>query len=157
AFLLALVHTLFSEGLVSLRAAAGLVGGLDKVEAVARDFAPEGVAEACGIPADVIRRLARELARAGAAACHGRPGNCVQEFGTLATWGCDLVNILTGNLDRPGGVMFSSPAAPLDAGLPRGKGVEIGRWRSRVSGQPEVGGLIPSSTMAEEMLTPGDG
>src|SRR5262249_61345561 len=55
------------------------------------------------------------------------------------------------------GVMFTSPAAPIDAGLPKGKVVEIGRWKSRVSGQPEVGGLIPSSTMAEEMLTPGDG
>jgi anaerobic selenocysteine-containing dehydrogenase len=53
--------------------------------------------------------------------------------------------------------MFTTPAAPIDAGLPKGKGVEIGRWKSRVSGQPEVDGLIPSSTMAEEMLTPGDG
>ncbi|HUM00530.1 MAG TPA: molybdopterin dinucleotide binding domain-containing protein, partial [Mycobacterium sp.] len=57
----------------------------------------------------------------------------------------------------PGGVMFTTPAAPIDAGLPKGKGFEIGRWKSRVSGQPEVGGMIPSSTMAEEMLTPGDG
>src|SRR5262249_17374180 len=53
--------------------------------------------------------------------------------------------------------MFPSPAAPIDAALPKGKGFEIGRWKSRVSGQPEVEGLIPSSTMAEEMLTPGDG
>src|SRR5262249_8628209 len=59
--------------------------------------------------------------------------------------------------DRPGGVMFSTPAAPIDAGLPKGKGFAIGRWTSRVSAQPEVGGLIPSSTMAEEMLTPGEG
>ncbi len=156
-FLLALVHTLFEEGLVDLGAAAGLVGGLDTVEAVAREFAPESVADSCGISAPVIRRIARELAAAESAACYGRLGTCVQEFGTLATWGCDLVNILTGNLDRPGGVMFPKPAAPLDPALPKGKGFEIGRWKSRVSGQPEVEGLIPSSTMAEEMLTPGDG
>jgi anaerobic selenocysteine-containing dehydrogenase len=81
----------------------------------------------------------------------------VQEFGTLASWGCDLVNILTGNLDRPGGVMFTTPAAPLDAALPRGKGFEVGRWKSRVGGHPEVEGLIPSSAMAEEILTPGPG
>jgi anaerobic selenocysteine-containing dehydrogenase len=157
AFLLAIVHTLFGEGLVDLGAAAGLVGGLDTVEAVAREFAPEAVAGYCGISAAVIRRIARELAAAESAACYGRLGTCVQEFGTLASWGCDLVNLLTGNLDRPGGVMFTTPAAPIDAGLPQGKGVEIGRWRSRVSGQPEVAGMIPSSTMAEEMLTPGDG
>ena len=157
AFLLALVHTLFEENLVNLGAAAGLIGGLDTVEAVARDFAPEAVADYCGISAAVIRRIARELAAAQSAACYGRLGTCVQEFGTLASWGCDLVNVLTGNLDRAGGVMFTTPAAPIDAGLPKGKGFEIGRWKSRVSGQPEVAGMIPSSTMAEEILTPGDG
>jgi anaerobic selenocysteine-containing dehydrogenase len=157
AFLLALVHTLFAEGLVKLGAAAGLVNGLDEVEAVAREFAPEAVAGFCGIAAPEIRRIAQELAAAESAACYGRLGTCVQEFGTLASWGCELVNILTGNLDRPGGVMFTTPAAPIDAALPKGKGFEIGRFRSRVSGQPEVEGLIPSSTMAEEMLTPGPG
>jgi len=157
AFLLALVHTLFEEGKVDLGAAAGLVDGLETLQAVTSDFTPEAVAGHCGIPSDVIRRIARELAAAESAACYGRLGTCVQEFGTLASWGCDLVNLLTGNLDRPGGVMFATPAAPLDALLPKGKGFEIGRWKSRVSGQPEVGGLIPSSTMAEEMLTPGEG
>ncbi len=157
AFLLALVHTLFDEGLVRLGAAAGLVSDLDRVEALARDFAPERVADFCGIPGPEIRRIAREFAAAESAACYGRLGTCVQEFGTLASWGCDLLNILTGNLDRPGGVMFTTPAAPIDAALPRGKGVTFGRWKSRVGGQPEVDGLIPSSTMAEEMLTPGAG
>jgi anaerobic selenocysteine-containing dehydrogenase len=157
AFLLALVHTLFDEDLVALGAAAGLLNGLDEVEAIAREFAPETVAAFCGIEASEIRRIAREFAAAESAACYGRLGTCVQEFGTLASWGCDLVNILTGNLDRPGGVMFTTPAAPIDAALPKGKGFELGRFRSRVSGQPEVEGLIPSSTMAEEMLTPGPG
>jgi anaerobic selenocysteine-containing dehydrogenase len=156
-FLLAVVHTLFEEDLVDLGAAGGLVAGLDAVAAAALAYPPERVAERCGIDAATTRRLARELASAPSAACYGRLGTCVQEFGTLATWGCDLVNILTGNLDRPGGVMFTNPAAPIDAALPKGKGFEIGRWHSRISGQPEVGGLIPSSTMAEEILTPGQG
>src|SRR5262245_15364131 len=156
AFLLALVHTLFEEGLVKLEAAADLVNGLDTVKTVARAFAPEAVANYCGISASTIRRIARELSAAESAACYGRLGTCVQEFGTLASWGVDLVNVLTGNLDRPGGVMFPAPAAPYNA-IIKGKGFEIGRWKSRVSGQPEVGGMIPSSTMAEEILTPGDG
>ena len=157
AFLLAIVHTLFDERLVDLGAASGLVNGLETVEAAAREFAPESVAAYCGVPAPAIRRIARELAAAESAACYGRLGTCVQEFGTLASWGVDLVNVLTGNLDRPGGVMFTSPAAPIDSAMPKGKGFEIGRWTSRVSGQPEVEGKIPSSAMAEEMLTPGDG
>jgi anaerobic selenocysteine-containing dehydrogenase len=157
AFLLALVNTLFDEDLVALGAATGRVNGLAEVRALASEFAPESVADFCGIPAATIRRLAREHAAAESAACYGRLGTCVQEFGALASWAVDLVNVLTGNLDRPGGAMFATPAAPLEAGLPRGNGFEMGRWHSRVSGQPEVEGLIPSSTMGEEMLTPGPG
>lgn len=157
AFLFAMVHTLFEENLVDLGAAEGRINGLDDVRAVVAQFAPETAAAHCGVRADTIRRLAREHAAAPSAACYGRLGTCVQEFGTLASWGCDLVNILTGNLDRPGGVMFPTAAAPVDAALPQRKGYEIGRWHSRVSEQPEVDGQIPSSTMAEEILTPGEG
>src|SRR5882724_1736933 len=156
AFLLAMVHVLVEEKLVRLGAAEGLVNGLDEVEAVVREFAPEAVAKHCGIPADVIRRIARELAAAKSAACYGRLGTCVQEFGTLASWGVVLVNILTGNLDRVGGAMFPNAAAPVGA-IAKGRPFGFGRWKSRVSGQPETGGMIPSSAMAEEMLTPGEG
>ncbi len=155
AFLLAMVHTLFDEGLVRLGAAEGRVAGLGAVREIAVAFAPESVAEFCGIPGPTIRRLAREQAAAESAACYGRLGTCVQEFGTLASWAVDLVNVLTGNLDRRGGVMFTTPAAPIDAALP--KRFEFARWKSRVSGQIETGGLIPSSTMGEEILTPGEG
>jgi len=160
AFLLALVHTLFDEGLVKLGAAAGITNGVESVETIAHDFAPGLVADFCGISADVIRRIAREFAAARSAACYGRLGTCVQEFGLLATWGVDLLNILTGNLDRSGGAMFTNAAASrVIAGNRFGKGkpFEFGRWKSRVSGKPETGGMIPSSTMAEEILTPGEG
>jgi anaerobic selenocysteine-containing dehydrogenase len=156
AFLLAMVHTLVTECLVRLGTAEGLVSGLDKVQALAREFSPEVVEEYCGLTAETIRRLAREFAAAESAACYGRLGTCVQEFGTLASWGCDLLNVLTGNLDRPGGAMFPQPAAPI-TGLFKAPPFDFGRWKSRVSGQPEVRGRIPSSAMAEEMLTPGEG
>src|SRR5215470_9902156 len=156
AFLLAIVHTLFDEGLVRLGAATSMVNGLDAVESIGKDFAPEAVADFCGIPAGTIRRIAREFSRAKSAACYGRLGTCTQEFGTLSSWAVDLVNVLSGNLDREGGVMFTEAAASR-AILSRGKPFQFARWRSRVSGRPECGGQIPSSTMAEEILTAGDG
>src|SRR5262245_14075825 len=103
AFLLALVHTLFAEGLVDLGAAAEHVQDLGAVEALAREFSAEAVADYCGVAAQTTRRIARELAAAPSAACYGRLGTCVQEFGTLASWAIDLLNVLSGNLDRPGG------------------------------------------------------
>src|SRR5262249_45952264 len=156
ALLLALVHTLFEEKLVRLGAADGLVAGLDTVEVAAREFVPERVAGFCGVPATVIRRIAREFAAADAAACYGRLGTCVQEFGTLASWGIDLVNVLTGTAGGSGGAILRMAAARV-TGLRKPSPFAFGRGKSRVSGQPEVGGRIPSSTMAEEMLTPGAG
>jgi anaerobic selenocysteine-containing dehydrogenase len=133
AFLLAIVHTLFEERLAKLGAAENLVNGLEAVQTAVRDFAPENVASYCGIAPEVIRRLAREIASAESAACYGRLGTCVQEFGTLTSWGIDLINVVTGNLDRPGGAMFPSAAAPLTA-IASSKPFEFARWKSRVSG-----------------------
>jgi anaerobic selenocysteine-containing dehydrogenase len=156
AFLLAIVYTLFQEKLVRLGDLSDLVAGLDLVEEIARGFAPEAVARFCGIGAPSIRRIAREFSGAKSAVCYGRLGTCAQEFGLLASWGVDLLNILTGNLDRPGGAMFTTPAASL-AALSKGKPFDFGRYQTRVSGRPVSSGMPPSSTMAEEILTPGPG
>ena len=94
------------------------------------------------------------------AAVYGRIGLCNQEFGTLASWLIDVVNILTGNFDRPGGLMFGNPVAWGANSLPDPQwadGVTFGRWKSRVRGAPEVLGQVPVSCLAEEIATPGDG
>jgi anaerobic selenocysteine-containing dehydrogenase len=157
AFLLAMIHVLFAEGRVDLGACAGLANGLDPVEAIAARFAPERVAARCGIAAPEIRRLALAMADAPSAAAYGRMGTCVQRFGTLASWALDLLCILTGNLDRPGGAMFANPAAPLYPALEPEGPVRFGRWRSRVSGRDEITGEIPVMALAEEIETPGEG
>lgn len=158
ALLFAIVHVLFDEGLVDLGRLADHVTGLDRVQAAAADFPPDAVAEHCGVDADEIRTLAREIAAAPSAAVYGRIGTSTVEFGTLTSWLVDVVNILTGNLDRPGGVMFAS--SPI-AGAPRparpGRGFKTGRWRSRVSGHGEVLSEMPAVALAEEIETPGEG
>jgi anaerobic selenocysteine-containing dehydrogenase len=158
--LIAMVHVLFAEGLVDLGRLDGLVVGIEEVERVARDFSPEAVSSTTAIDAATIRRLARELAAAETAAVYGRIGTCTQEFGTLASWLVDVLNILTGNLDRPGGAMFAKPAAggATTSGTPgRGRGVKLGRRASRVRGLPESYGELPVVCLAEEIDTPGAG
>ncbi|GAA1789124.1 molybdopterin dinucleotide binding domain-containing protein [Actinomadura chokoriensis] len=153
-FLMALVHTLFAEDLVTDRL-PGRVNGLDDLRALAVDFAPERVASATGVPADVIRRTARELAAADRAAVYGRIGTCTQAFGTLNSWLVDALNVLTGNLDREGGAMFPRPAhMPV---YRRKKPFTTGRWRSRVRALPEVNGELPVATLADEIETAGEG
>ncbi len=158
--LLGIACTLIEEGLVEPGRLAEHCNGLEEVQELAREFQPERVAAACGIEARDIRRMARELAAARRAAVYARIGTTTQEFGTLASWAVDVVNVLTGNLDREGGAMFTLAAAAQknSTGEPgRGKGVRLGRWHSRVRGLPEAYGELPVACLAEEIDTEGEG
>jgi len=160
-FLLAMCNVMISEELVDLGGAADHVRNYERAVELAGMFPPERVAERCGIAADDIRRITREFCGAKTAACYGRIGTTCQEFGTLASWAVDLVNVLSGNLDRPGGAMFTKPVATRGAnrnhGRKGGRGVKLGRWRSRVRDLPESFGELPVATLADEILEPGDG
>ncbi len=151
--ILAMVRTLFDEGLTR---PAPYVDRVDDVRRLVEPFTPEMAEQASGIDADDVRRLARELAAADGAAAYGRIGVSTTGFGSLAQWGIQCLNILTGDFDQPGGVLFTEPAVDfVERGL-------IGRghydlWRSRVRGIPEYGGELPAAVMREEIETPGEG
>ncbi|MBU1171869.1 MAG: molybdopterin oxidoreductase family protein [Proteobacteria bacterium] len=156
-FLLSLVHVLFKENLVSLGKLDGHVTGIEVVKKASELFSPESVEGHCGINKTTIFKIARELAAADKAVVYARMGTSVVEFGTLSNWLVDVLNVLTGNLDKEGGAMF-----PMAAHVPvipavKGKGFKIGRWKSRVKGLPEVMGEFPAATLADEIVTPGSG
>jgi len=152
--LAAMAYVLFEEKLVDLGDLAPHVQGVKELADVLREFTPEAAAEACDVDADTIRALARELAAAPTAAVYGRIGSCTVPHGTLASWLVDVLNILTGNLDRPGGALFPQSATdrtPRPAGP--GRGFALGRWHSRVSQHPEAKGELPLAALAEEIDT----
>ncbi|NGO45172.1 molybdopterin oxidoreductase family protein [Streptomyces sp. YC419] len=152
--LAAMAYVLFEEKLTDLGELAELVQGLGELSDAVRDFTPEAVAEACDVDAGTIRALARELAAAPTAAVYGRIGSCTVPHGTLASWLVDVLNILTGNLDRAGGALFPQAATdktPRPAGP--GRGFALGRWHSRVSRHPEAKGELPIAALAEEIDT----
>lgn len=151
--LLAMLHVLFDEGLTS---PAGYVDGVEAVRAAVAEFTPEYAEVASGLDAEVIRRLTRELAAADGAAAYGRLGLSTQGFGSVCQWAINCLNILTGNLDREGGVLFTEPAIDFVATGLVGRG-HFDKYRSRVRGAPEYGGELPVSVFAEEIETPGDG
>ena len=159
--LAALVNVLAAEGLADPGAhVAAHLNGVDAVIAACAEFTPERVEAATGISAQDTRRLARELAAAPSASIYGRIGTTTTEFGTTASWLIDVVNTLTGNLDRVGGAMFPLPVA--GGATTRGKrgsgaGFRTGRGVSRVRQYPEVMGEYPVGALAEEITTPGDG
>ncbi|MFE0318292.1 molybdopterin-dependent oxidoreductase, partial [Streptomyces albogriseolus] len=153
--LAAIARTLFDEDLVDLGDAAPHIEGVAELSDALADFTPEAVADACDVDAAVIRTLARELAAAPTAAVYARIGSCTVPHGTLASWLVDVLNALTGNLDRPGGALFPLAATdrtPRPAGP--GRGFALGRWHSRVGRHPEAKGELPLSALAEEIDTP---
>ena len=159
-FLLGLANTLFAEHLVRLGRLAEHTVGVSEVKAAVAPYGADIVAQRCGIDADTIRTLARQLANAPSGSVYGRIGTCTQQFGTLCSWLIDVINVLTGRLDAEGGAMF--PKAPAFSANTRGKpgvgrGIVSGRYRSRVSGAPEVVGELPLTCLAEEIDTPGPG
>ncbi|MFF4506050.1 molybdopterin oxidoreductase family protein [Streptomyces sp. NPDC001401] len=152
--LAAMAYVLFEEGLVDPGELTPHLQGLDELREAVRDFTPEAVAAACDVDAEVTRTLARELAAAPTAAVYGRIGSCTVPYGTLGSWLVDVLDILTGNLDRPGGALFPQAATdrtPRPAGPSHG--FTLGRWHSRVSQHPEAKGELPLSALAEEIDT----
>ncbi|MCG7199926.1 molybdopterin-dependent oxidoreductase [Marinobacter pelagius] len=154
--LLAMVHTLIDEGLVDLGHLAPLIEGYERLGDAVGPYSPERVADACGIAADTLRGLAREMAAANSAVCYSRMGASTQSFGGLCQWLTNVLNILTGNFDSRGGAMFTQPAFDLVRNK-KGKPSSYGRYESRVRKLPFFNGEFPVATLADEILTPGDG
>lgn len=154
ALLLAMIHVLFRDGLTAPDRLAELIDGTATVQAAVEPFSPHYAEQVTGIPAADIERMTRELATARRAICYGRMGISTQRFGTVCQWAVQVLNILTGNLDREGGSLFTLPAVDqLSMTGPGG----FARHQSRLRGLPEFDRELPVAALAEEITTPGEG
>jgi anaerobic selenocysteine-containing dehydrogenase len=155
-FLIALVNALVRQGMRRIEAYGGTLNGLDAaLTAVAALEPGADLWSRTGIHAVTVDEIARDLSRATRAIVYGRMGLSTQGFGSVCQWLIQLINILTGNLDRVGGVLPNQAAWSINgAGTSPGA---YGRWTSRVRGLPEVSGELPAACLAEEIVTPGAG
>lgn len=156
--LLSILQVLFAEGLVSVRALTQ-ADGLDWLQAQSARFSPEATQRHTGIEPQTVRALARDLAATERAAVYGRLGTCVGRNGTLTTYLLDAVNLVAGNLDVPGGSVFSTLGIPGQKWGARAMGASLRRSyrnkRTRVGDLPLVIGAEPAAFMAKEITTPG--
>ncbi len=154
ALMAAMLHTIFEEDLGRTRGLEASLVGFEDLETSFRPFSPERVARWTGIEAGTIRRLTREFAAADSAVFYARMGVAVQPFATTALWLTQLLNIVTGNLDRPGGVLWPTPALPRETLLPR---CEFGDDQTRLRKLPSFTGELPVAALGEEILSEGEG
>lgn len=157
-FLLALIDTIFKEDLCNPGKLAEFTEGFDTIKLLSREFSPENISKHVGISTRNIKELAIQFAQSERAVCYGRFGVCTQEFGGLCLWLINVLNIITGRLDTPGGYMFTKPAFDLPAmlSLLKGEG-SFNNRQSRVRKLPSYSGDFPCSIIADEMLTEGRG
>lgn len=157
ALLLSMIHVLFAEQRVRPGLLERHLGQMDELRDAVGGFSPRAVARFTGVEASRIESLARAFAAADRAACYVRVGTCHQRHATLVSWAAWALNAITGNLDREGGAMWSTPAAELVWIADRVGASGHGRFQSRVRGLPELGGELPVACLAEEIETPGAG
>ena len=159
-FMAALANVMFAEGIAKVEPRiAHHLNGLDEFRAAIAPFTPERVTAATGVPVETIVRIAREMCAAPTTAVYGRIGVNTVAFGSTNAWLVNVLSIITGNFDKRGGDMFTTPAAggaSTRGAAGKGKGFQTGRGHSRVSNKPEVLGEYPVAVLAEEILTPGE-
>jgi len=153
-FLIGLIKVVFDKGLSKINSRLPFNGDFETVQSLMNEFSLETIAKLTHIPVNTIERIATEFASAEKAVCYGRMGISVQEFGALNHWLIQILNIITDSLDTEGGMMFTSPAIDLTDLSGRGS---FNKYRSRVRNLPEVNKEFPTATLADEMLTPGEG
>ncbi len=153
-FLLGLIRHVLDKGLTKPGRLLELADNWAALAPLFDGISLEQVSARCGIPVAEIRRIAEDFANAECAVCYGRMGVATQSYGALNHWLMLVLNILTGNLDSPGGMMFTTPAFNKAQSRPMGS---FNTCQSRVRGLPEFDSYFPAVTLAEEMLTPGEG
>ena len=154
-FLIGIIQEIIKNGWIKQGHLDSVTKNLDEFLTSIPDIELETISSITGISSANIQRIAKEFSQAESAVCYGRMGACTQKFGGTVHWLINMVNIITGNFDAPGGAMFTSPAFDT-LGNSQTKG-HYNKGQSRVRNLPEFAGEYPAVTMADEMLVKGEG
>ncbi len=110
--LMAMLHVIAHEDGIDLAPAKAIAHGVDELVASASAWTPERVAPVTGIAASTIRELAHAYRDADGAALYMSTGVNMGPFGSIAYWLLQGLNLITGNIDRRGGLLV--PRGPFD-------------------------------------------
>lgn len=155
--LLSMLNVICAEGLADEEFTARHARGVEELARRCEDFPPERTGEVTGIEPERVREIARAFATSPSAVAYGRTGSCLGRFGTLVAYLLDALNVVTGNLDRPGGAVFGRPPIALDEVGEKIGLATYGKIRSRIGGYPDVIGNLPATLLPQEITTPGKG
>jgi formate dehydrogenase len=152
-----MVKAIVDAGLIDHARVTEQATGIGFALRLVQDIDLDRVEAETGIARQTVGQLGRDLATAGSACVYGRCGASLGRFSTLTKYLIDVLNLVTGNLDRAGGMVFGRPMVNLELMTKVLRASGYDRWRTRVDGIPEVLGTSPWATFPREVLTPGRG
>jgi thiosulfate reductase/polysulfide reductase chain A len=108
ALAMCIAHVILSEGLHDPDFINDHTDGFNGYSVLAKTqrFSPESVSEVSGVPADTIRRIAREFAQSKPAIAWSGEAATSWPFGTFASHAIYCLNALVGSIDVPGGIVY---------------------------------------------------
>lgn len=150
--LLAMINIIFKENLEDKNYIRENTVGINKLRELVDPFTPELAEKICDIPVNTIFDLTRKFVRTKKAVMYARLGTCLSTFATLNAWAVAVINVISGKLDTPGGLIFGKNII----NIPKlGKIVGMGamdEFRSRIGNYPDVMGAFPLGVLAKEIL-----
>ena len=147
-FLLAFLHVLYRDNHIKLDALAAHLKGEEDFAKWVEPFSPDAVEAITGIDAADIERLVKEFTASPTAVIYGRMGLSTQPHGGLCNWLINTINIVSGNFDKAGGMMFPSPA--IELARSKTQPLAFARHTSPSRGLNEFYGELPVSGMVDE-------
>ena len=153
-FFLAFLNELIATGGVNHDRVARHMSGFEAIEALARPWTPERTEPVTRIPAATLREMVRSYREADGAALYCSTGVNMGRNGSLAFWLQEVINAVSGNLDRRGGTLVGNGIFDF-ARFGKNYGVMTKRHASRLGGFTSVNDAFPGGMLADEILTPG--
>ena len=142
----ALLGVLVQEDLVAHDFLGAHTSNGDPVVAALRDIPVARFCARAGVPEELVRAVARRIARAASVSIFEDLGIQQAPHSTLNSYLEKLVYLLTGNFARPGGMNIHTRMAGLGGGREAGRTTPVGGHRI-------ITGLVPCNVIPDEILT----
>ncbi|MEL6988484.1 MAG: molybdopterin-dependent oxidoreductase, partial [Bacteroidota bacterium] len=146
-FLLSIINEIFKRNGVVQSRVIQFTEHVEELKHAVQDYSINAVSSVVGISTSDIHHIVDDLLKYKYSAVYGRLGVCTQTYGSLCQWLITCINILTGQLDEKGGLMFTLPA--IDYVKLMAHESRMFHYKSRVKGYDEIVGEFPTATMAE--------
>lgn len=155
-FYLSFLHELIESGGIDEAIVRDHLRGFETVKALAAEWPAERTAEVTRIPPETLRAIVASYGEANGAALYCSTGVNMGGHGALAFWIQEVINAVSGNLDREGGLLLGRGIVDF-ARFGAKSGFGLREDRSRIGGFASVNDAYPGGILADEILTPGEG